>query len=56
MRPRWHSIVAMIPLLCAGGMAGCAFPDFAAYDDQSLTDSEVAVIKNRWTGCPSTCS
>jgi hypothetical protein len=42
----------MIPLLCASGMAGCVFPDFAAYDDQSLADYEVAVINNRWSGCP----
>jgi hypothetical protein len=49
MTHHWRSIIAA-PLLLL--WTGCAIPDFVGYDDQSLADSKVAIVENRWTGCP----
>jgi hypothetical protein len=39
-------------LITANLLSGCAFPDLQNYEGLEISDSEIAIIKNRWGVCP----
>ncbi len=43
--------LGLFGLLAANLLSGCAVPDLQNYEGLEISDSEIAIIKNRWGAC-----